>query len=570
MNTVKPALLNIAQKNGRTLFFGGLLGWLLLNLLQAGLTGLEPDEAYYWLYARYLDWGYFDHPPMVALLIRPGYALIPHELGLRLGTVLIQVASFWGMWHLAGKPTSRQANLTLLLLLAAMPMLHVYGFVATPDGPLLLFTVLFWLCYRNFITQATWPNTLLLGLVMALLLYSKYHGILLIGFTLLSNLRLLKLSQFYLAAAFGCLLFLPHLYWQYTHDFPSFRYHLSGRDDAYELKFTLVYLLNQVLIFSPLLFPFLVGILSKNPVRNPLDRAYLFNILGFWGFFFYTTFKGHVEPQWTVVLTIPLVLWLYRRAQEAPRAGRRIRVAALASVGLLLVARLVLVLPIPGLETPFNNQAWVSVIRERAGDLPVVFENSYRDAAGFQFYTGRRAYTFTNINYRQSQFDIWDWEQDLQNQQVLVAGQGDWSCSDCDTLRPDRRTYLVKTVDSLQVAQKVKLVPAISNPVWTAGQEVVLSVRVFNPYNQIIRLRTGDLPITPWIIFDQPLRHADSVAAQWLPAVTTFAAADSQELRLKFQVPQVQAGTYTYAIGLQTGTLSPTYNSHQEKVVISH
>jgi hypothetical protein len=21
------------------------------------------DEAYYWVYSKFLDWGYFDHPP---------------------------------------------------------------------------------------------------------------------------------------------------------------------------------------------------------------------------------------------------------------------------------------------------------------------------------------------------------------------------------------------------------------------------------------------------------------------------------------------------------------------------
>jgi len=38
----------------------GLL--LVLNVMQAWLTELDPDEAYYWIYSRQLDWGYFDHP----------------------------------------------------------------------------------------------------------------------------------------------------------------------------------------------------------------------------------------------------------------------------------------------------------------------------------------------------------------------------------------------------------------------------------------------------------------------------------------------------------------------------
>ena len=41
-----------------------LLALWRLHLSQA--LQLHPDEAYYWLWSRYLDWSYFDHPPMVA------------------------------------------------------------------------------------------------------------------------------------------------------------------------------------------------------------------------------------------------------------------------------------------------------------------------------------------------------------------------------------------------------------------------------------------------------------------------------------------------------------------------
>ena len=35
--------------------------WFLLNLIQAKYTGLHADEAYYWLFTQFLQWGYFDH-----------------------------------------------------------------------------------------------------------------------------------------------------------------------------------------------------------------------------------------------------------------------------------------------------------------------------------------------------------------------------------------------------------------------------------------------------------------------------------------------------------------------------
>jgi len=31
-----------------------------------------PEEAYHWLYAKHLDIGYYDHPPMIAGMIALG------------------------------------------------------------------------------------------------------------------------------------------------------------------------------------------------------------------------------------------------------------------------------------------------------------------------------------------------------------------------------------------------------------------------------------------------------------------------------------------------------------------
>lgn len=46
--------------------------WWLCNLIQAAATELANDEAYYQMFAEHLAWGYFDHPPITALLVRLG------------------------------------------------------------------------------------------------------------------------------------------------------------------------------------------------------------------------------------------------------------------------------------------------------------------------------------------------------------------------------------------------------------------------------------------------------------------------------------------------------------------
>ncbi len=66
-----------------------ILVFTIVNVLQGIFTELGNDECYYWMFSQNLDWGYFDHPPMVALMISMGYKLFSCELGINsLGSAL--------------------------------------------------------------------------------------------------------------------------------------------------------------------------------------------------------------------------------------------------------------------------------------------------------------------------------------------------------------------------------------------------------------------------------------------------------------------------------------------------
>ena len=65
-----------------------LLLWTALNILQASTLEVHADEAYYWIFSRMMDWGFYYHPPMVAVFIRMGDTLMHNELVTRLAMVL--------------------------------------------------------------------------------------------------------------------------------------------------------------------------------------------------------------------------------------------------------------------------------------------------------------------------------------------------------------------------------------------------------------------------------------------------------------------------------------------------
>src|SRR5215216_5292804 len=73
----------------------------ILKSIIACWLELANDEAYYLLYSRFLQWNYFDHPPMVALSIRLSTANLffdDHPFFLRFGSIACCILCTWFMY----------------------------------------------------------------------------------------------------------------------------------------------------------------------------------------------------------------------------------------------------------------------------------------------------------------------------------------------------------------------------------------------------------------------------------------------------------------------------------------
>jgi 4-amino-4-deoxy-L-arabinose transferase-like glycosyltransferase len=207
-----------------------LLALTLVRLLVAGTTSLSPDEAYYWVWSRALAPGYLDHPPMVALWIRAGTAVLGDgALGVRLlaplsgalGSILLAAAAedlFPG--RRLGVPAAALFNSTLLMGVGAISM--------TPDTPLVFFwTAALWGLARMLRTgRPGW--WMVIGLASGGALTSKYTAVLLgLGVTMWlvadpAGRRWLRTPGPWLGAVIAMLCFAPVLGWNAAHDWASF------------------------------------------------------------------------------------------------------------------------------------------------------------------------------------------------------------------------------------------------------------------------------------------------------------------------------------------------------------
>jgi 4-amino-4-deoxy-L-arabinose transferase-like glycosyltransferase len=143
--------------------------WLIINFVTAFSVELYGDEAYYWMYTQFMDWGYFDHPPGVAVTIWLGSFLGKTEIAVRLFTVLATAVSITLIYWL----TKPKNVLVFCTSIFSFLVLHLIGFVALPDTPFFLSAILFLLSYRYFLKDDSLKNQLLLSLTAALMIYCK-------------------------------------------------------------------------------------------------------------------------------------------------------------------------------------------------------------------------------------------------------------------------------------------------------------------------------------------------------------------------------------------------------------
>lgn len=414
----------------------GLFVWFVINLVQGIFTEIHEDEAYYALYGEHLAWGYFDHPPMVGLMTFLSYIFFSGTLGVRFFTIIASCLSLWVMWLIAngrpfdpsiGRRDRRLRNLSpknvllFFTIACSIVMFNIYGFITTPDASLILFSALFLLVYQRYLEKKTWSRALLMGVLMACMVYSKYHAFLLLGLIVLSNLKLLKDGKFYVAGLVALALLTPHILWQIEADFPSFKYHLSQRSEPFRWSYFWEYLPNQLLIFNPFTFGAAVYVLIKHRAENRFERGLRFIFVGFFLFFWLMAFRGHVEPHWTIVCMIPMVVLLYRNTLVNIKLEKYTQRFILPSLLLILAFRIALITPLAARFGFGGKEAYFKAIEQVASDNPVVFRGSFQEPSLYHYFTGKESSSLKAHYDRKTQFDLWQFDTAWMGKPVFIC-----------------------------------------------------------------------------------------------------------------------------------------------------
>jgi hypothetical protein len=451
-----------------------ILIWLSVNFLSAFFTQLYADEAYYTLYAKHLAFGYFDHPPMIALMIRMGLYLFNNEFGVRLFSVISITIALYLIYELAevNKP------LRYLIMILSVFGLNILGFLALPDSPLLLFAVLFFVVYRNFLRNESIVYALLLGLTISAMLYSKYHGLLIIIFTLMSNRKIIRSPRFYLAAFLALILYVPYIVWLFDNNFISITYHLFERSaNHYNSSFTLGYLLGQVLYYGPLSGVVLFYSASKSGTSDLFEKSLKWNLWGFMSFFLLASFKGRIEVNWTFLIIIPLFYFFLKYNFARPEFEKWFYILTFPIILAILLLRIEVAYPILNLQVDRLNdfrghREFGREIISKCDGLPLI-TNNYQRAGIVSFYTKTFAPSI-NVNGRRNQFNLWHYDDSLRFKKVVYVNN--YLDEGVKIQNPLYKGYKLTIIDSLPVMNDIIISTGVRRLV--AGPAEKMKVKV--------------------------------------------------------------------------------------------
>ena len=429
----------------------------LVRLLLGAVVPLFPDETYYWEWSRNLAAGYFDHPPVLAWMIRAGTLVFGNTaFGVRVLPILAGTGCALAVACIARALGGDAAARLAAIIFTVIPIVAAGAVLATPDAPMLcaaawaLYAVLRALGVPERAHEddgpahggATLRWWVIAGASIGVAMSSKYTSVFIpVGVALAFIFHGKLQNRFgqigpYVAVGVAALMMVPVLWWNATHDWVSFAFQWShglgtpkgGALGALNRELELVG--GQIGLVSPILFFFAVRALrdavrfSEEGFRLVLGVACFVPI----AFFIYSATRRSVEANWPAMAWVGAVALLASDPPHSPRMrawlGRGIVLAAALSA-IIYVHVVVPIIPLPASRDQVAKAfGWdlVAATLERkraavraglgrgapANEVAYIGAERYQDASEIAFHLADHPRVYAmNLTGRANQYDLW-------------------------------------------------------------------------------------------------------------------------------------------------------------------
>jgi 4-amino-4-deoxy-L-arabinose transferase-like glycosyltransferase len=387
--------------------------------------GLMPQDAYYDFYAQHLDLSYYDHPPMIAYLLRLFTSVLGKKVFvLKLADTVVTLLTLYSFYHLSRKFLSAHKAIQATVLLLSTVMISILSLISTPDVPLMLC----WTISLIFLHEALFKKKnfywIWSGIFTGLSFDSKYTAVFLIiglmAFLMISrpHRKLLLSGWFLLYLIFFAITIVPVVWWNVKNGFASFKFQSQGRVQEgihIDIRGFAGVVGHQSAILLPFLFFSLIYFIYRyckkygiRFARIPGDRLFLlcFFIPLFIGFFC-LSFIYWVKLNWMMPAYISGIIWVCRYWKI-----KWIRYQLIFSVILHLLLGLEVLFyffPIRSDDTWYGwpeLAAKVEKVQQQHPDAFIFSADDYKTSAVLNFYLHQMVYSKNILGERALQFDF--------------------------------------------------------------------------------------------------------------------------------------------------------------------
>jgi hypothetical protein len=178
-----------------------------------------------------------------------------------------------------------------------------------------------------------------------------------------------------------------------------------------------------------------------------------------------------------------------------------------------------------------GNKEWAMAIKEEVGSKPVVFENSYRNAPMYSFYTnGIPTFSLNNFMYRKNQYSIDDSEEVIRGKDVAYISK--YINDDSFTIEKENGGfYKGKYIDDFQSFRRLECI--IEEVKIGLNSNDVIPLEVYNPYPEAIDLQNLKFAVTYLDPYKTPVQTLPITISPLKTDTQTLLPKDTTNFRFK-------------------------------------
>ncbi|MGV8934399.1 MAG: glycosyltransferase family 39 protein [Gallionellaceae bacterium] len=414
-----------------------LIVTLAFKLILASVIPMSGDEGYFVLWAQHLDFGYYDHPPMVGWFLHLMLYLGSAEVILRLPSILTPMLIGIGIYRLL-KPLNadKAALIAILFLVSPLNLLNV---LVTTDTPLILFAFFSMASLYKALQHNKMGWYALAGIFFGLAFLSKYFAVLLglsyLAYLIFSAKSKQKTGGFALLFLASLPFALVNIYWNYTHCWDNVLFNLYTRNEGIHYSFATVamFLGAQLYLMTPPLL-WLVYKQRENfwqNIKRDNFQIFLFVFLLPMAVFLLLSLKKVIGLHWVLAFYPALYLLLF---QLLSRSALKSLLKFMLGFSALHILAIIVIAALPmdtwkhnklygGMVFMFEHAKIVEQIKPYETQQFLLATDGYSPSATISYYYGKEFFVFGEGGLHARQDDMLTDFREFKGRNILILSK---------------------------------------------------------------------------------------------------------------------------------------------------